>query len=298
MNAGALKKGVELGQKTVQKIAVKVGNIYTHLANCFDPSQCDTRHLLAQARYDLNRLVRTRKDLLTEQRQMFEKVKVATEAVLSNKAVQETEVGNVAQMLTSVLKGFDAHLLNYEHIEQELSTALELFDKTYFEARYGDYIFGPTSRLNLEQCWFKCSSTISFTDPTQLVKATNFDELSKRIIEDMACVETDFDRLPASMRDDFECCQAILKSILAFKVRYFQILNRTQGFYQLAEYASGLLEEQRLLSEEMATEAVDEGSPINPVLDVSGLQTFDRSQSHLTDNSEMSQSTLSNICLE
>jgi hypothetical protein len=81
------------------------------------------------------------------QRETLNSLKEAVMAVHSCKAVLEKDVTDRAVRLTSSLKGLEARLLNFGHVEAELSHTIDVFNKRYFEARYGDYIFVRTIRF-------------------------------------------------------------------------------------------------------------------------------------------------------
>src|SRR5271167_1664482 len=240
IKSAALKKGVEVGHRTGQKVAIRVSNICTHFANTLCTPKCDTLRLLQKAEFDLDRLVQLRTDLEPPQRTLLQNLKKSTVAVYSCKAVLEKKVVEFAQNLTSSLKGYESHLLNFEHVATELGIIHDFFIKIYFDAKYGDYLFSPAGKVELEKFPFLPCSTSDFNDPDELVKAGEFTFLSQRLMGDLTSLEFDFDRLANGIRDDTQCYSAVERAILAYKTRYFRSLNRTSGDYQLSQYADEL----------------------------------------------------------
>ncbi len=174
IKSATLKKGVEVGHRTGQKVAIRVSNICTHFANSFCAPKCDTLRLLQKAEFDIDRLVQQRTDLRDTERVTLEKLKRSTVGVYSCKAVLEQRVAEFAQSLTSSLKGLESHMLNFNHVETELRIIMDFFNKAYFEARYGDYLFSGQQLVTSDKIPFQPCSTSDFTDPEQLVKAGEF----------------------------------------------------------------------------------------------------------------------------
>ena len=259
IKSATLRKGVEVGHRTGQKVAIRVSNICTHFANTLCIPKCDTLRLLQKAEFDIDRLVQQRTDLGDIERATLEKLKRATVAVYSCKAVLEKKVAEFAQSLTSSLKGLESHMLDFDHVATELGSITDFFNKTYFEARYGDYLFSGQQVIKSEKIPFQPCATSDFTDPEELVKAGEFELLSRRLIEDLVGLEFDFDRLANDLRDDPDCYTAVEKAILTYKARYFQSLNRTSGDYQLSDYGAELYKKKEEMDKEMASEAMDEG---------------------------------------
>lgn len=258
LNTSALKKGVEVGQRTGQKVAIRVSNLCTQFVNALSLPKCDALRLLQRSEYDLDRLIKTRKDLAAEQLSMLQKLKISISAVVGSKAVLEQKVGELAQTLDSSIKGFEARMLDLEHVAAELTTTTELFSKTYFEARYGDYIFSPATRINLESFSFRPCVTRDFMDLDELVERAEFEELAQRVRQDITSLEVDFERLPPELRDDRACGAAVETAIMAYKNRYFESLNRETGMYALSRLSERLKLEKEDREKEMACDALDE----------------------------------------
>lgn len=259
IKSATLKKSVEVGHRTGQKVAIRVSNICTHFANRLCTPKCDTLRLLQKAEFDIDRLVQLRTDLEPPQRTLLQNLKKSTVAVYSCKAVLEKKVVQYAQNLTSSLKGYESRLLDFEHVATELGMINDFFNKIYFEVRYGDYLNSSAGKVELEKFPFQPCSTSDFNDPDELVKAGEFAFLSQRLIEDLTSLEFDFDRLANGLRDDTQCYSAVERAILAYKTKYFQSLNRTSGDYQLSQYAADLQKMKDQRDKAMAIEALDEG---------------------------------------
>ena len=258
IKSATLKKGVEVGHRTGQKVAIRVSNICTHFANTLSTPKCDTLRLLQKAEFDIDRLVQQRTVLDDAERAILDKLKRATVAVYSCKAVLEKKVEEFAQSLTSSLRGLESHMLDFDHVGTELRIITDFFNKIYFEARYGDYLFSGQQVIKSEEIPFQPCATSDFTDPEELVKAGEFELLSRRLVEDLLSLEFDFDRLANGIRDDTECYTAVEKAILIYKARYFRSLNRTSGDYQLSDYGAELQKKKEEMDREMAGEAMDE----------------------------------------
>jgi hypothetical protein len=258
INPATLKKGLEAGQKAGEKIVVQVSNLCTHFRNTFSPPKCDTLRLLQKAEFDLAQLC-TRTDLSNSQRTLLEKLRPAIRRMSSCKAIAEKKVGKLALSLTSSLKGLGSRMLNFEHVEEEFTLVLDYFNQTFFEARYGDYIFCQQGRVDLEKYSFQPSPFTHFTDPEELVKQGDFENLAKRVAKDLVDMETDFDQLPSVYRNDAECCAAIEEVLMNFRNRYFRSLNIKSEDYQLSEYGQTLLSKKEERENDIATEALEEG---------------------------------------
>jgi len=260
IKSATLKKGVEVGHRTGHKVAIRVRNIWTHFANMVGAPKCRTLRLLQKAEHDLDKVAQIRTDLTESQRLCFGKLKTATVDVYSCKAMFGKDVGEFAQSLTSSLKGLESFMLNFEHVERELLEICDAFCKLYFEARYGDYLVSPCSRADTETFPFNASSMRDFSDPEELVKAARFDLLSRRVIEDLTSLESDFERLPVGIRDDPTCYDMVEKALKLYRNRYFESLNRETGNYQLSDYGAQLQEENDREEREIAAEAMGEGT--------------------------------------
>jgi hypothetical protein len=105
-------------------------------------------------------------------------------------------------------------------------------------------------------------STTYFTDPDELVKAAQFDNLSKRLKEDMASLPVDFEKLPLNLRDSSEVSTLVERAVMAYKCRYFKSLNRTNSSYVLSEYGQRLREECEQRNREIADESVTPESEV------------------------------------
>lgn len=275
IKSSTLKKGVEVGRRTGQKVAIRVSNICTHFSNRLSTSKCDTLRLLQKAEFDIDRLVQQRTSLGDPERETLENVRRATVAVYSCKAVLEKKVAEYAQSLTSSLKGLESRMLDFDHVATELRTITDFFNKTYFEARYGDYLFSGQQVIKSGKIPFQPCATSDFTDPEKLVKAGEFELLSRRLVEDLVGLELDFDRLATGVRDDTECYTTVEKAILTYKARYFRSLNRTSGDYQLSEYGAELYKKKEEMDREMASEGMDEGTDQGLGTSVRPLEEFD-----------------------
>ena len=260
INSATIKKGVEVSQRTGQKVATKVRNICTHFANTLGTPKCDVYRLLQKAEHDLDRLVQIRTDLTESQILCIERLKKATVDVYSCKAVLEKSLTGFVHSLTSSLRGLESFMLNFEHVEAELGQICDAFCKHYFEARYGDYLFSLCSRTDTESLPFNPSSSTDFTDPEELVKAAEFDLLSRRVIEDLNALESDFNRLPLGIRDNPEHFALVEKGLKTFRNRYFISLNWETGNYQLSDYGTELYQEKERREREIAAEAMDEST--------------------------------------
>ena len=97
LKSATLKKGVEVGHRTGQKVAIRVSNICTHFANRLCAPKCDTLRLLQKAEFDIDRLVQQRTSLGDAERETLENVRRATVAVYSCKAVLEKKVAQFAR---------------------------------------------------------------------------------------------------------------------------------------------------------------------------------------------------------
>ena len=275
IKSATLKKGVKVGHRTGQKVAIRVSNICTHFANSLCAPKFDTLRLLQKAEFDIDRLVQQRTDLRATERATLVQLKSATVAVYSCKAVLEKKVAEFAQSLTSSLKGLESHMLNFDHVETELRIIMDFFNKAYFEARYGDYLFTSPQLVASDKIPFQTCSTSNFTDPEELVKAGEFELLSQRLVEDLVALEFDFDRLGKGLRDDTECYVAVEKAILTYKARYFRSLNRTSGDYQLSDYGTALYKKKEELDKEIANEAITEGIDQGFGMQAEPLEEFD-----------------------
>src|SRR5277367_349391 len=261
INSVTLKKGLEVGHRRGQKVAIRVRNIWTHFANTFGTPKYGTMlRLLQKAEHDLDRVVQIRTDLTESQRLCMGKLKTATVDVYSCNVMLEKEVGELAQRVTSSLRGLESFVLNFEHVEAELVEICDAFCKLYFEARYGDYLVSPCSRAGTETLPFKASSTRDFADPDELVKAARFDLLSRRVVGDLTSLESDFERLSIGIRDAPTCYAAVEKALKLFRNRHFKSLNRTTGSYQLSDYGAELQEENDRREREIAADAMDEST--------------------------------------
>jgi hypothetical protein len=191
---------------------------------------------LQKTEFDIDRLVQQMMDIDDARRAILDKLKRAIVAVYSCKAVLERNVDEFAQNLTSSLRGLESHMLDFDHVGTELRIITDFFNKTYFEARYGDYLFWGQQVIKSGKIPFQSCVISDFMDPEELVKAGEFELLSRHLVEDILGLEFDFDRLANGIRDDTECYTAIEKAILTYKVHYFRSLNRTSGDYELSDY--------------------------------------------------------------
>lgn len=265
INSETIKKGVAVGHRTGKVVVTTVNNICTQLANSRSAPKCDTLRVLQKAEYCIKQIIQARTDLGNKQRVTLERLMAATVAVYSCKAVLEKKVGDLAPCLTSSLRGLESHLLNFEHVEADLEQTIKVFNQTYFEARYGDYMFSSCSRVDMNKFSFQPSSTTDFMDPDELVKSSNFGALCRRLADDTAAIERDLDKLPSELQENIECCASIEKAMSTYRNRYFSSVNRTSGSYQLSEYGERLLEKKELRDKEMADEAMDDESGEDPV---------------------------------
>jgi hypothetical protein len=254
-----------VGHRTGKVVVKRVNNICTQLANSLSAPKCDTLRVLQKAEYDIKQLLQVRTDLSNTQRVTLERLVAATVAVYSCKAVLEKKVGALALCLTSSLRGLESHLLNFEHVETDLEQTIKVFNMTYFEARYGDYMFSSSSRVDMDRFSLRPCSTTDFMDPDELAKTANFDALSRRLADDTVAIEGDLEKLPSELQENIECCASIDKAMNAYRNRYFSSVNRITGSYQLSEYGERLLEEKELRDKEMADEAMDDESGEDPV---------------------------------
>ena len=260
INSATLRKGVEVGHRTGQKVAIRVRNICTHFANTLGTPKCDIFRLLQKTEHDLDRLAQIRTDLTESQVLCIEKLRKATVDVYSCKAVLEKPLADLVQSLTSSLRGLESFMLNFEHVESELGEICDAFCKLYFEARYGEYLVAACSSTDKELLPFCPSSTTDFTDPEEIVKSAEFDLLSRRVIEDLSSLESDFYRLPLGIRDNPDNFALVEKGLKSIRDRYFTSLNWETGNYQLSDYGTELQQKKERREREIAAEAVDERS--------------------------------------
>src|SRR5579859_6156379 len=92
ISSSTLKKGVEVGQRTSQKVAIRLSNMCTQFVNALSLPKCDAMRLLQRSEYDLEHLMKTRKDLDAEKLGLLQKLKISVSGVIRSKAVLEKKV--------------------------------------------------------------------------------------------------------------------------------------------------------------------------------------------------------------